>query len=128
MCPGRRVSLNCSVEPARSVIQWRIWCQCSADRSGSCRDTCTPMMTTIVNTGDSFYHGNVCASAEYNPAITYTNNFTTVSDQNNNIFVPFSMLSIYVPLDFQQLGTTRLCLQCEDSYRNLQVLGENFDE
>ena len=124
VCPGRRVSLNCSVEPPRSAIQWRVWCECSADSSGSCRDTCSSLFPTIVNTGDRDLTGRVCASTGYDPAITYDNNFTVVRDQNNDTLVPFSVLSITVPQEFQQQNNTMLCLECSSQpFVHLQVLG-----
>ncbi len=122
VCPGRRVELNCSVEPLQSVIQWSIWCKCSSDSSGTCRETCPCPMMSVVNTENEQHNGTLCASDEHNNSITYENSFSVVTDQN--MLVPFSAVSIAVPMDFQQ---QRLCLECDsEMFRvDLQVPGKN---
>ncbi len=124
VCPGRKVSLNCSQEPPRSIIQWKIWCQCrSGSNIESCRVTCNPMASATVNSRDELQHGNVCT--EHTPAFTYEHSFTAVRDQDNNTLVPSSVLSIAVPPELQQQNNTRIiCLECNSQpYAYLQVLG-----
>ena len=123
VCPGNRASLNCSVEPVGASLQWSILCECGTETSGSCRDTCTPVLaTTIVNTDDEVPNGTLCGTSQ---AITYENSFTVIRNQkSNDTMVPFSLLNVAVPLEFQQQNATRLCLECtSQSPRYLQILG-----
>ncbi len=123
VCPGRSVILNCSVEIPRSSIQWRIWCECSADSSGVCWKTC--MQAAIVNSDDGVQYGTVCSSSteHTSTAITYEHNFTAVRDHNNDTLVPSSTLDVAFPLDVQQ-SSTRLCLECNSQHHGyLQVPG-----
>ena len=124
VCPGRRVSLNCTVEPARASIQWIIYCQCSVDRSISCGETCNPMRMVITNTGDSFLNGTtMCTSAMNNSSITYEHNVTTIMS-GNNVLVTSSVLTITIPQEYRQQSISALCLDCYRSYRHLLVLGK----
>ncbi len=118
------MELNCAVEPLQSIIQWSIWCKCSLDGTGTCREACPRMTMTTVNTFDEQHNDTLCASDEHSNSITYENSFSVVTDQNNNMLVPFSVLSIAVPVDFKQ---QRLCLECEsEMFRvHLQVPGKN---
>lgn len=70
------------------------------------------MVPTTVNTRDHFQHGDVCTTAELSLPITYNLSFTAIMNDEGDVFVTSSLLSIAVPLDIQRQNMTTLCISC----------------